>query len=1348
MVDTYTVLFDDGTTTTFDVTNGEKGDKGDDGEPGATGNGIASVEKTGTSGLVDTYTITFTDGTTTTFTVTNGSDSTGDMSKAVYDTDNDGIVDNAEKVNNHTVETDVPANAVFTDTTYTAGTNISISSSNEISATDTTYTAGEGIDITNNIISNTQTSAEWGNIEGILSDQTDLQEALDNINGIQTLTGTEQTPININTIDAGVYIVKGYVTYGNTTTNLATFYPNGKIYYVSPYSGSYRMFTEISPDKTNTSYIVEGRKITRVSGSNYSISNPINFITTDYHDSTKQDKLVSGTNIKTINNESLLGSGNISISGGEATDVRVNGTSITSSGVANLVTNTAYNASSNKLATMSDVPDVSNFVEAQVEAVDSETNKTYTGNIENNGTHLLMETHGETIEDPHSYIESSKDLVELLYSDSENTQILKMSDDGYKYEIEAIDSQAYDYGNTTTVEADETKISLSHAEKDPQTNNLVTTGSVTVDSYGTTILGVVSPSSSTMAANKEYVDDSTEQIRYLPVNGTMYGRQLVLPTEDGSWKSLCTSMSQAINKTLTDATYVPGQIGYYSGDTTITSFSVSVKIFGLIPDVSYIFNTTSLTGGKPVYLKGTIVTTAGNTKGSFKPASTWWTQTLPDTADGYVYMYLGQMLTNTRLYLYPYHPIYEYKNGELRMYQQDSPTATTSAYGTTMLSDSVSSSSTDLAATPNAVKQAYDLAYGKQDALVSGTNIKTINSQSLLGSGNINISTGGTATDVQVNGSSITSNGVANIVTETAYNASTNKIATKSDIPDVSSFITKNVNDLTYYYTKTEVDGKVSAVYKYKGTVSTYANLPSSGQVIGDVYNVEQADTTHGIKAGDNVAWTGTDWDILGGEIDLSGYQTKIDSSNKLSSDLVDDTNKTNKFVTSTDKSNWNAKYDKPSGGIPSADLSSAVQTSLGKADTALQSEQYTGTITGITMNGASKGTSGVVDLGTVITDVSGKQDKIDSSHKLSADLISDGTTNKTVTSTEKSTWNGKQNTLVSGTNIKTINSTSLLGSGDIVVGGEANVQSDWNETNTSSDAYIKNKPTIPSVGNAKSYYGTSTTSATTQRKSVTSSGFTLETGATIFVKFSNANTYNGTIKLNVNSTGDKNVCSVGTTTTTRYYWNAGEVVGFVYDGTNFVMIEKSPATTTYYGITKLSSSVSSTDETLAATPNAVKQAYDLASGKQDALAVGTINLFAGTTAPTGWLICDGSAISRTTYSGLFTAIGTAFGSGNGSTTFNLPNLKGRIPVGLDSSDTSFDSLGKTGGSKFLQQHKHSGNPGYGNVYYANGGLSKWLPNYGSSDYPIETGNVSTEVETGDSGNLQPYVVLNYIIKY
>lgn len=99
--------------------------------------------------------------------------------------------------------------------------------------------------------------------------------------------------------------------------------------------------------------------------------------------------------------------------------------------------------------------------------------------------------------------------------------------------------------------------------------------------------------------------------------------------------------------------------------------------------------------------------------------------------------------------------------------------------------------------------------------------------------------------------------------------------------------------------------------------------------------------------------------------------------------------------------------YSKPSGGIPKSDLESSVQTSLGKADSALQSytEQYKGTVTGVKINGSTKNPSnGVVDLGTVITshqDISGKQDK-----------------------------------LVSGSNIKTINGQSIVGSGDITISG------------------------------------------------------------------------------------------------------------------------------------------------------------------------------------------------------------------------------------------------------------------------------------------------------------------------
>lgn len=78
----------------------------------------------------------------------------------------------------------------------------------------------------------------------------------------------------------------------------------------------------------------------------------------------------------------------------------------------------------------------------------------------------------------------------------------------------------------------------------------------------------------------------------------------------------------------------------------------------------------------------------------------------------------------------------------------------------------------------------------------------------------------------------------------------------------------------------------------------------------------------------------------------------------------------------------------------------------------------------------------------------------------------------------------------------------------------------------------------------------------------------------------------------------------------------------------------------------------------------------------------GSVTMFAGSTAPALHLLCDGAAVSRTTYSELFMVIGTAYGVGDNSTTFNLPNLKGRVPVGRDAAQTEFDFLGETGGAK------------------------------------------------------------------
>lgn len=115
---------------------------------------------------------------------------------------------------------------------------------------------------------------------------------------------------------------------------------------------------------------------------------------------------------------------------------------------------------------------------------------------------------------------------------------------------------------------------------------------------------------------------------------------------------------------------------------------------------------------------------------------------------------------------------------------------------------------------------------------------------------------------------------------------------------------------ITDAYTKTEIDAKVASVYHYKGTVSAYADLPVSGQEVGDVWNIETADSTHGIKAGDNVAWTGSEWDVLAGEIDLSAYATKTELETKMDAPA---TGTVGQVLTKTeDGQEW---ADAPAGG-------------------------------------------------------------------------------------------------------------------------------------------------------------------------------------------------------------------------------------------------------------------------------------------------------------------------------------------------------------------------------------------------------------------------------------------------
>jgi microcystin-dependent protein len=151
---------------------------------------------------------------------------------------------------------------------------------------------------------------------------------------------------------------------------------------------------------------------------------------------------------------------------------------------------------------------------------------------------------------------------------------------------------------------------------------------------------------------------------------------------------------------------------------------------------------------------------------------------------------------------------------------------------------------------------------------------------------------------------------------------------------------------------------------------------------------------------------------------------------------------------------------------------------------------------------------------------------------------------------------------------------------------------------------------------------------------------------------------------------------------------------------------------------------------------------------------VGTVSPFAGSSAPSGWLLCDGSAVSRTTYAKLFAVCSTAYGTGDGSSTFNLPNLKGKVPVGKDAAQTEFDTLGETGGEKtHLLTSAESGLPAHTHgfdVYTASDSQNSNLVGAGVT---TDRGNATTGANAAANAasahnNLQPYQVLNYIIKY
>jgi len=160
--------------------------------------------------------------------------------------------------------------------------------------------------------------------------------------------------------------------------------------------------------------------------------------------------------------------------------------------------------------------------------------------------------------------------------------------------------------------------------------------------------------------------------------------------------------------------------------------------------------------------------------------------------------------------------------------------------------------------------------------------------------------------------------------------------------------------------------------------------------------------------------------------------------------------------------------------------------------------------------------------------------------------------------------------------------------------------------------------------------------------------------------------------------------------------------------------------------------------------------------------AAGMLVPFAGSSAPTGWLLCYGQAISRSTYADLFTALGTTYGAGNGSSTFNLPDLRGRTIAGQDDMGGSSanrltnqtgglngDTLGATGGT---ETHTLALTEMPDSYYYNNNlpAVDDITDNYANANFTCNVADTTAHTTQGGGGahnNVQPTLILNYIIK-
>ena len=321
--------------------------------------------------------------------------------------------------------------------------------------------------------------------------------------------------------------------------------------------------------------------------------------------------------------------------------------------------------------------------------------------------------------------------------------------------------------------------------------------------------------------------------------------------------------------------------------------------------------------------------------------------------------------------------------------------------------------------------------------------------------------------------------------------------------------------------------------------------------------------------------------------------------------------------------------------------------------------------------------------------------------------------------------------------------------------------------------------------------YGVCSTAAATAAKVVACAGFALKTGAHILVKFTVTNTVTPTavapLTLNVNNTGAKSIFYHGSAAFTASYVSANRVIEFVYDGTQYAVVGDWDTNTRYSNMTGATTSTAGKAGLVPAPAAGTLDRYLNANGEWKvppdtkythpasgvtagsynkvtvdanghvtkgenvtvaAVPTGTMLPFAGTSIPSGYLLCNGATVSRTTYAALFKVIGTKWGAGDGSKTFQLPDVTDRVLEGT-TDGTKVGTYLEAGlpniTGSFDRPNMNGSMPSYGAFYNGNAG-GNWSRSNGIDSTWIQLDASRSSAIFSDVKTVQPKAAYIFMI--